>query len=219
MSRQSRKFRLLRNMMGPCKMDGRQIRWGLSGGASVLAIAGFFWFGVSFGVVATKWGWWLWGLSTAVQFGVTGRIFWAAVQLRRRSGFAPGDVRQGDQRPREATQRILRQFGWVVLAQAILIGAAVWWCVRSGAKDLIWPSIGLIVSLHFVPIARIFHVRAYYFTALAGAGVSFFGFAGLTDIHRLLCFGGAMAAAMWLSGWYIVRRADEITTRAVREKW
>jgi hypothetical protein len=200
-------------------MDGRQISWGLSGGASVLAIGGFFWFGVSFGVVATKWGWWLWGLSTAVQLGITGSIFWAAAQLRRRSGFAPGDVGRGDQWQREATQRILRQFGWVVLAQTILIGAAVWWCVRSGAKDVIWPSIGLIVSLHFVPVARIFHVRAYYITALAGTGISLWGFAGLTDIRRLLCFGGAMAAAMWLSGWYIVRNADGIAARAEEEKW
>lgn len=201
------------------EMDGRQIRWGLSGGASVLAIGGFFWFGVSFGVVATKWGWWLWGLSTAVQLGVTGSIFRAAVQLRRRSGFTPGDVGRGDQQQRDATQRILRKFGWVVLAQTILIGAAVWWCVRSGGKDVMWPSIGLIVSLHFVPVARIFHVRAYYITALAGTAISLFGFAGLTDIRRLLCFGSAMAAAMWLSGWYIVRKADRITARAVREKW
>ena len=103
------------------KMDDRQIRWGLSGGASVLAIGGFFWFGVSFGVVATKWGWWLWGLSTALQLGVTGSIFWAAVQLRRRSGFAPGDVGRDNLR-QKATQKILRQFGWVALAQTILIG-------------------------------------------------------------------------------------------------
>ena len=200
------------------KMDDRQIRWGLSGGASVLAIGGFFWFGVSFGVVATKWGWWLWGLSTALQLGVTGSIFWAAVQLRRRSGFAPGDVGRDNLR-QKATQKILRQFGWVALAQTILIGAAVWWCVRNGAKDMIWPSIGLIVSLHFVPLARFFHVRAYYITALAGTGISFCGFVGLTDIRRLLYFGGAMAATMWLSGWYIVRKADEITARAVHEKW
>ena len=201
------------------EMDGGQIRWGLSGGASVLAIGGFFWFGVSFGVVATKWGWWLWGLSTAVQFGVTGSILRAAAQLRRRSGFAPEDVGRGEKRQREITQRILRQFGWVVLAQTILIGAAVWWCVRSGAKDVIWPSIGLIVSLPFVPVARIFHVRAYYITALVGTGISSWGFAGLNDIRRLLYFGGAMAAAMWLSGWYVVRNADEITARAVLEKW
>jgi hypothetical protein len=31
-------------------MDERQIRWGLSSGIMVLAIAGYFWYGVSVGV-------------------------------------------------------------------------------------------------------------------------------------------------------------------------
>jgi hypothetical protein len=149
-------------------MDDRQIRWGLSGGASVLAIGGFFWYGVSFGVITANWGWWVWGMSTAFQVGVSACIFWAAVRLRRRSEFATGETGRGDQRQREATHRILRAFGWILVAQTILIGAAVGWCVRTGAKDMMWPWMGLIISLHFAPLARILHVRAYYATALAG---------------------------------------------------
>ena len=61
---------------------------------------------------------------------------------------------------------------------------------------MIWPSIGLIVSVHFAPLARLFHVRAYYTTALAGTIVSLLAFAGLTDILRFAWFGGAMAAVM-----------------------
>ena len=200
-------------------MDERQIRWGLSGGASVFAIGGFFWYGVSFGTITAKWGWWVWGLSTAFQVGVSACVFWAALRLRRRSGFTPGVTGRGDQRQREMTYRILRAFGWIVLVQTILIGTAVWWCVRTGAKDLIWPSMGLIISLHFAPLARTLHVHAYYATAIAGAVISLVGFTGLSDTHRLLCFGGAMAAVMWLSGWYIIRNADQITARAVQEKW
>jgi hypothetical protein len=40
-------------------------------------------------------------------------------------------------------------------------GAAIWWCVLTGAKELIWPAVGLIVSAH------LFHVRACA-TAVAG---------------------------------------------------
>ena len=200
-------------------MNGRQVRFGLSGGASVLAIAGFFWFGVSFGVITTKWGWWAWGFSTTLQFGVSGSILWAAVRLRRRSGFTPGDLGRGDKQQQEVTQRVFRAFGWIVLVQTALIGSAIWWCVRAGTKDMIWSSIGLIVSVHFAPLARLFHVRAYYTTALAGTTISLLAFTGLTDIHRLAWFGGAMAAVMWLSAWYIIRNADQIADRAVQEQW
>lgn len=202
------------------EMNERQVLWGLSGGASALAIAGFFWFGVSFGVITTKWGWWVWGLSTTLQVAISGSILWAAVRLRHRSGFTPGDVgRRGSPRQRWLTRRILSVFGWIVLFQTVLIGSAIWCCIRTGAKDMMWPSIGLIVSVHFAPLARLFHVRAYYATALAGTVISLVAFTGITDIRRLAWFGGAMAAVMWLSGWYIIRNADQITARAVQEKW
>src|SRR5579871_5528820 len=170
-------------------MDDRQFRWGLSGGASVLSIAGFFWFGISFGVITTRWGWWAWGLSTAFQAAVTASILRGAVQLRRRSGFDPHS-RSRSEDHRKTTRRILRTFIWIVVAETILIGLAVGWCVRTGAEILIWPSIGLIVSIHFAPLARLFHVRRYYATAAAGTLILLGGFAGLGDLYRLAFFSG-----------------------------
>ena len=200
-------------------MNDRQILWGLSDGASVLALAGFFWFGLSFGIITYKWAWWAWGFAMALQFGVCGSILRAAMRLRRRSKFTPSDLRRGDQRQREETRRILRAFAWLSLVQTVLIGLAVWWCLRSSTKEMIWPFIGLIVSAHFAPLARIFHVRTYYITALAGSVISLFALIRLTDIRDFLWFGGAMAAVMWLSAWYILRNADQITARAMQEKW
>ena len=199
-------------------MSDRQFRWGLSGGVSVLAIAGFFWFGISFGVITTQWGWWAWSLSTAFQIGISGAILWAAALLRRRSGFEPREVRRGDHRQRRITQRILRAFSWIIVAETVLIGAAVWWCIRLGAR-MIWPAIGLIVSIHFAPLARLFHVRAYYATAAAGAVISLASFAGLAHNDRVAWLGGGMATVMWVSGWYIIQNADGITARAVLEHW
>jgi hypothetical protein len=199
-------------------MDEGQFRRGLAGGTGVLAIAGYFWFGVSFALTTYKWGWLTWALSTTAQVAITLSILWAAVRLRRRSRFAPGDVRQADERQRAATRRIVRAFGWIVLAQTILVASAVWWCIRAGAHDMVWPSIGLIVSAHFAPLGRIFHVRVYYATAFAGIVISLSAFTGLTDVHHL-AFGFAMAAVMWLSGWYIIRNASRITARAVSETW
>jgi hypothetical protein len=199
-------------------MDGRQFRWGLSGGASALAIAGFFWYGISLGIITTKLGWLIWGLSTGLQAGITASILWAAVRLRRRSGFTPGVVAPSE-RQRRTTRRILRVFGWIVFVQAILIGSAIWWCLRSGRSNMIWPWMGLIVSIHFAPLARLFRVRAYYVTALAGTMISLWGFIGLSEVRQLAWFGGAMAAVMWLSGWYVIRNADQITERGLTEEW
>src|SRR5439155_4905458 len=132
---------------------------GLSGGVIVFAIAGFFWFGASFGVITTRMGWWAWGLCTAFQFGMTAAILRSALRLRRASGFTRADLKRGDERQRAETRHMRKVFGWTTLAEAALIAAAVWWCVRANAGDRVLPSIGLIVSLHFVPLGRLFHVR------------------------------------------------------------
>lgn len=200
-------------------MDDLQIRWGLSGGARVLAIAGFFWYGISFGVITNKFGWLAFGISTTCQVAITVSLVWAAAVLRRESGFSLADLRRGSERQRAQTARIGRAFGWTILGQAVLIGTAVWLCVRNGAQDLLWPSIGLITSLHFAPLARVFHVRAYYVTALAGSLISFAALAGLSNAHRLVWFGGGMAAVMWLSAWYVIRHATRIAATAVQETW
>jgi hypothetical protein len=181
-------------------------------------MAGLFWFGISFGVTTYKWGRWAWGLSTAWQFGVSVSLFWAAMQLRRKSGFTTSDIRRDGQLQRQATQRRVRLFVLVIFIQSALLSTVVWWCVHTGTKDRLWPSIGLIVSLHFAPLARLFHVRVYYSTALAGTVISLIGLlTGVADVQQLLWFGGAMAAVMWLSGWHIIRNADQITARAMRE--
>ena len=199
-------------------MTDRQFRWGLSGGVIVLAIAGFFWFGVSFGVITTRLGWLVWGLSTAFQFGMLAAILWAALRLRRSSGFTRADLKQADEGQRAESRHIAKAFGWTTLGQALLIVAAVWWCVHAGRPDRILPVIGLIVSLHFVPLARLFRVRLYYVTALIGSLISLAAitFTGLSENLRLACFGSGMTAVMWLTAGYILWNVDSITQRALR---
>jgi hypothetical protein len=192
-------------------MTSGQFRRGLSGGVRVLAIAGCFWFGISFGVITYSWGLWPWGISTAIQFGMVSAIFWASARLRLKSEASATETPRSQ---RVETQRITQIFIGIVSIQALLIAGAVYWCIRIGAKDLIWPSIGLIVSAHFAPLARLFHVRAYYATALAGVAISMSAFIGITNIHQLW-FGGSMAAVMWSSAWYLIKNADQITRRTL----
>jgi hypothetical protein len=202
-------------------MTDRQFRRGLSGGVIVFAIAGFFWFGVSFGVITTRFGWLAWGLSTTFQFGMCAAILRAALRLRRSSGSTRADLKQADERQRAETRRIAKAFGWTTLGQALLIAFAVWWCVRAGLPDRVLPVMGLIVSLHFVPLAHLFHVRLYYLTALIGSLISLAAITlpGLNQDLRLACFGGGMTAVMWLTAGYILWNVDTITQQAARRTW
>jgi hypothetical protein len=200
-------------------MTDRQFLRGLSRGVSVLALAGFFWFGLGLGMPAAHAGWLVFGISTAFQIGACLGLLIFAGRLRRRSGFRESELPSGDADQRNEMQRIRATFLWTTLGETLLIGMGVWWCVRANRRELMWPWMSLIVSLHFVPLARLFHVRMYYVTALAGIIISVVAFIGLRMPHNLAYLGGSMAAIMWLSAVYLVWNAADITAKAVREQW
>jgi hypothetical protein len=201
-------------------MTDRQFLWGLSGGVSVLTLAGAFWFGLGLTQVLTpKSDWRVWTVCTLFQFGACVGLLWAAIRLRRRSGFDPAELRRPDEQRRAEMRRMRVTMAWTVAAQAILVAAGVWYCVHMRATDRIWPWIGLIVSLHLIPLARAFHVRAYYVAGIAGAILSAAVLIapGLPHAQAYLC--GGMAAVMWLSATHVAYSADGITARAIGEPW
>jgi hypothetical protein len=95
----------------------------------------------------------------------------------------------------------------------------VWICVRARAEHLIWPSIGAVVSLHFAPLGRLFHVCPYYATAIAGTVVCGAGFAVSASPYGVAALGLCMTTVMWISAIYILRHADGIAERACAEPW
>jgi hypothetical protein len=200
-------------------MNDRQFLSGLSGGASFFAVAGAFWLGLGISSLAGKAEWWVFALLTLLQASGCVGLIWIATRLRRnaRSRF-PGPRRTEGREKREA-RHILIRFCWTTLGQAILIGIAVWYWVHAQREPMIWPSISLVVSLHLVPMAKIFHVRAYYGTACVGAAVSLTAFPWATAPYALTCLGGAMAGVMWISAAYILVRSQAIAERAMRETW
>ena len=202
-------------------MNEGQFFWGLSNGVIVFAIAGAFWLGLGIGTVATEVGWLVCALSTVLQVGVCAALLWAAVRLRRKSGFRASELRQSDGHRKPETRRIVTGIRWTMAGQTALIGLAVWACVRAEAEQLIWPAIALVVSLHLVPLARIFHVRAYYATAAAGSITSLLVLvlARGTGSYAVVSLAGGMAIVMWVSAVYLLRKADRIAARAVGERW
>lgn len=200
-------------------MSKRQFLWGLSNGATVFAIAGAFWLGMGIALAAAKVGWVVCALFTALQVGVCAALLWAAARLRRKSGFRGSDLRQERRRRSPETLHILAGLRWTMAGQTALIGLAVWGCVRAGSEHRIWPAIALIVSLHLIPLAKIFHVRAYYATAAAGSMVSIITIAGLTGPDGVASLAAGMTIVMWVSAIYLLWNADTIATRALGERW
>jgi len=170
----------------------------------MFAIAGAFWFGLAFTRVlpAGRQGW-AWGAAMGVQAAALVGLLWAGIRLRRRA-----EVRH-----------ILARFIGTTLVQALLIVLAVLWCARTHSVDRVWAWIGLVVSLHLVPLARIFHVRAYYVTAGAGTVVSILALARGPRPDAVPMLGVGLAAVLWLSAVYLLANADRIAESAVRETW
>ncbi len=199
-------------------MTERQFLWGLSSGVFVLALAGTFWFGLGISSVLTSNSdWRLWSLSTIIQVGMLAGLFWFAYKLHKRSGFKSSDFRNADEQQRTEAQLIRKKFGFTVAVQTSLIAFGVWWFVNTNAIDLIWPWIAIILSLHFIPLARLFHIRAYYVTGITGSVIALVAFTGMLKPYSLAYLGVGMAAVMWLSAVYIVCNADKITSAAIRK--
>ena len=200
-------------------MTTNLVLWRLSGGITVLAVAGLFWLGWGLGQAALRAGWVVWCAFLTVWIASGATILWAAIRLRRRSGFKYSDLRQGDARQQAETRRMLHAWVWITMAQTVAAGVGVLCCVRTKRFDLIGPVIGLVVSLHFAPLGRVFHVRLYYVTALVGSVISLAALIRPTGSHRHELFCSAMALVMWASAVYVIRNANRIAQRATQEAW
>jgi hypothetical protein len=200
-------------------MTDRQFLWGLSNGIIVLAIAGTFWLGYGFGPHLGEDGWVLPAVFTVVVYGTCGVIVWLGIRLKRRTGFKRSELSQADDRQRAETHRMMLGFVSIGVAQAVLIAFAVLLCIHLGHENLVAPSIALIVSVHFIPLGRIFHVRPYYYAGSVGCVITLISLLPFFGSGALMFLGGTMGAHLWLSAFYIYWRADRIAAKAIKELW
>lgn len=192
-------------------MTTGQVLWGLSNGVLVFAIAGAFWLGMAFGPAAWAIGVAPWLVVLAVMIGGAAALMRAAVRLRRRSGFRASGLRRAD----PDTRRIITGFRIVGLLEGTLVAGAVLLCRHFGRLDLVWPAVGVAVSLHFLPLARLLNVPAYYVTAVVGTLVSLTALIAPFGSSRLLWLGAGMSVVMWTSAIYVAYRADAIAARSM----
>lgn len=184
-----------------------------------MALAGAFWLGLGVGMLGQQGHWVVCALGTVVQVGGAVWLIWAAVRLRRRSGFQRAELRRLEGFAADLKRHILRWMRWTTLAQTLLSSVLVWLCVRAHAEHLIWASIGVVVSLHFAPLGKLFHVRTYYATAIAGTIVSVAGLAVSGTPFGVALLGLGMSIVMWVSAAHVLLGADRIADRACAESW
>ncbi|MGB8886853.1 MAG: hypothetical protein WCC87_09015 [Candidatus Korobacteraceae bacterium] len=97
--------------------------------------------------------------------------------------------------------------------------ALIWLCAmllaRLGLSIWIPIAVAVIVGLHFIPLARVFEVRLYYWTG----ALSVLGVLGCSLIHeagtRLLWAGLTMAAVLWLTAVRLLLQAKLIAPRPI----
>lgn len=194
-------------------MTRAQFLWGLSSGILVLGIAGAFWWGIGLGVfAATR------GHQRALPFiagvQIAGVVVFTylALRLRRESGFRRASLNRRD----PETRRMFTGIRLVFVLETALVLAAVGLCVLSNRRDLIWPAIGIAVSLHFAPLAHLFSVPAYYVTAALGTVVSTVAVVAPLGPWRVLWLGMSMCPIMWGTAVYLLAAADGLAARATR---
>jgi hypothetical protein len=80
-------------------------------------------------------------------------------------------MKYGTDAQRSSLRKIRRGLRWAMLIETVLCSIAVGSVECVHRLDLIWPALGIAVSLHFLPLGRLFRVKRYYFIGLAGTVV------------------------------------------------
>lgn len=185
--------------------------WGLSNGVIVLAVSGGFWIALA-----------VWTLGTNVLLiaggpivVAAGLLIWRGIRLRRQ---APAFSRASLRRPEKgsATSRINIGFQAVTATQTlgiIVVGAV---CSILHRLDLIWPLIGLVVSLHFLPLGRLFNVRPYYVLGVLGTAIAAVSLLGFSGNARSIVVGLGLGLATSITCLYLIARASELADEALR---
>jgi hypothetical protein len=190
----------------------RQFIWGLTSGVTVLAMAGMGWFAIGVSTSGVELSWAAWAIPTLASVA----LVIASRRLRRKAaGFGRADLKRLGPSERSETRRMLRDYLWVGVGEAIGIVVVLVSCRALGRPDLISSLIGLVVGLHFIPLGRIFRVPTYIATGVVSSSVALFALLALGGWERFLFLGLCSGLVYWLSAVHILLTTEKIVTQAV----
>lgn len=184
------------------------IAFGLSIAAVIMVVFGFFWLG--------------WGFSNSPLFTnfSSGRlrpaIFWIAfygaslvflriaIRALRRAHCLMKVSSPGSQRWRS---RLGKQFRLISILEGIGCGIALFLSSHFHRMDLLAAGIGIVVGLHFLPMARLFRFPAYYITGIAIVLCGGLSMLLLQGNPATLCAGVGAGTALWITAVYALARS------------
>jgi hypothetical protein len=193
-------------------MSYQQFMWGLSNGVLVLTMAGGFWLGIIGSIVHRP--------EILGPAGIIGLVLllWGFVCLRRKSaGFSLAEMKNGTEEQRSSLRQVRRGLRWAMLIEMVLCSIAVGSVEYLHRLDLIWPALGIAVSLHFLPLGRLFRVSRYYFTGIAGTLVCLVAIVAFNAPANALFAAGGMCLNMWGTAAWLLAGSDQMAARAIEE--
>lgn len=167
--------------------------------------------------------WMLAALNTFSWIWIVACILVPASLLILRSFAVLGDSRQvravlpSTPAQTAATALMVRRCGWIFLLEVAAIVIAVNLLATHGAQSWILPAIGIIVGVHFLPLARVFDYSVYNWTGgveavlCATIGVGTQGHPAATDA----LIGLVMGLSLWFTVLIELVQARWLTARAL----
>lgn len=83
--------------------------------------------------------------------------------------------------------------------------------------DFILCGVALIVGVHFVPLAALFHAPIYYWTGFLGCGIGLIGFFIADSMLRQKVVGLSFGMLLWITAGWIAILGFQLTARAVHQ--
>jgi hypothetical protein len=161
-------------------------------GAWGALIMGFF--GALFAALTLSWqlGWT--GLAPFLPFLLFAAIALAAVVVIRRPGVGVAPTKQAE-----------RVIMWSSIGEGIGLFLAANLVINLGHRELLLPSMALVVGAHFLPMAYAIPFRPYYGLGIALLAAAALGFTLDAPTNGIVA-GFAAAAALWVAALLAVRR-------------
>jgi hypothetical protein len=191
-------------------MSYRQFMWGLSTGVLIPTLAGGFWLGVIGSMTHRP--------NILGPVGAVGLtlLLWGFVRLRRKAtGFSLAEMKNGTEQQRSSLGQTQRRLRWAMLIELVLVSVAVGSVEYLHRTDLLWPALGIAISLHFLPIGWALRVRRYYFTAITGTIGCLVAVVAFKAPASGLFAAAVMCLNMWGTAAWLLARSDQMAARAI----